>query len=63
MYQDAQLTEDGWIILNERDETGATVDELELRLSDYQSIEDALDSNGYELASDWENGYADIWAV
>lgn len=67
-YNDAQLTEDGWLILNKRDETGASVDELELRLSDYSDIEDALSSNGYELAGDWEDfpggsKFADIWAL
>ena len=68
MFTDAQLTEDGWLVLLESNATGAKVNELELLLSDYKTIEDALNSNGYKLAGEWEEGYggdkfADICAV
>lgn len=62
MFTEAEIT-GNWLTLWQFDETGANINELELRLSDYADVEDALSSNGYELAGDWENGRADIWAL
>jgi len=62
MYSEAEIT-GNWLTLWKFDETGANIDEHEIKISDYANVEDALSSNGYELAGEWENGRADIWPL
>lgn len=62
MYSEAEIT-GNWLTLWKFDETGANVEEIELKISDYTDVEDALSSNGYKLAGEWENSRADIWAL
>lgn len=61
-YTEAEISGDTLTLL-QWDETNALTDELELSLSDYEDVEDALSSNGYELAGEWINGRADIWPL